>query len=634
MSVPTILNVDDYQPARYARTQLLRSFGFDVREAGTGRDALQLARAHDPALVILDVNLPDIDGFEVCRRLKESAPTALVPVLHVSATYTDAAHRAHALDTGADGYLTEPVEPRVLLATINALLRMKRAEVAARAAAQQWQATFDAIPDGIALLDAEGVIVRHNDAFARLFADVGVLLGRPTVSLWTAPAEGVDALPFPRMRCTGDAQTAELSRGECWFRVTVNPLGDSRMMTGAVYVVSDITERRRLEEERSDLVRRAELARASAEQASRAREEFLAMLSHELRNPLAPIRLALQSIRGRAEGDAAVTQAWEVIERQVKHLGRLVDDLLDVARLSHEKVELRLEPVSVQRIVTEAVEAARPGIEERGHRLRLSVAGAPIWLMGDPTRLVQVVGNLLTNAAKYTPTGGEIAVTAGVEEADAVIRVRDSGIGIPAELLPNVFDVFTQGDRSLPGSGGGLGLGLAIASSIVAQHGGTLTASSAGPGRGSEFVVRLPRTDVVPDAPSAAVAVEDGQRGATDVLVVDDNVDTCEMLSMALQLEGHRVDVAANGEEALARVHGGQAEVVIIDIGLPDMDGYELAERIRAVRGSATYLVALTGYGQPEDRDRSRLAGFDAHLVKPTSIEELTRLLRERPRRS
>jgi len=302
-----------------------------------------------------------------------------------------------------------------------------------------------------------------------------------------------------------------------------------------------------------------------------------------------------------------------------------------VARLTHQKITMRTESVLLQQIVTDALEATRPLIGERAHRLSVSMPEDTIWLEGDATRLVQVIENLLTNAAKYTPAQGSISLTAAREGDEAVVRVRDSGIGIPAELLPKVFEMFAQGDRSSTRTEGGLGLGLTIARSIVVRHGGQLTAHSEGAGRGSEFVVRLPCVtrglDTPPAPGTAAVAT-----ASRHVLLVEDDEDTFQMLRTTLELEGHRVEGVRSGERAVELAAGNGVDVVVVDIGLPDLDGYEVARRIRAARGSKVYLIALTGYGRADDRDRARSAGFDVHLTKPSGLEDLTRIVSLLPR--
>jgi CheY-like chemotaxis protein len=389
-----ILNVDDYEPGRYARSQLLRSFGFEVREAKTGAEALSVVATQPPALVILDVNLPDISGFEVCRRLKESATTATLPVLQVTATYTGAMDKVLGLEGGADAYLTEPVEPPVLLATLHALLRMKRAEEAQRVSARQWQATFDALSDGVALLDIDGVIVRCNQAFRDLLADDdGDPAGWPLAGLLDGGPDHAGESPFARMRLSGRPETAEVGGHGRSLRVAVDPVQHAGLVVGAVCTVADITDRTRVEEERVRLLAREQTARAAAEAANRSKEEFIAMLAHELRNPLAPIRMAMRTLRGPAERDPDVRRATEVIERQSRHLTRLLDDLLDAARLTREKIELRKTATTLQSVVTEALEATRELIDPRGHTVTVTLPATPVWLDADPTRLAQVVGN-------------------------------------------------------------------------------------------------------------------------------------------------------------------------------------------------------------------------------------------------
>jgi len=381
----------------------------------------------------------------------------------------------------------------------------------------------------------------------------------------------------------------------------------------------------RLRQQEAQIVSEHEAARAAAEAENRAKDEFLAMLAHELRNPLMAIRIAMQTIRGEAERDPAVQRETDVVERQVKQLARLLDDLLDVSRLTRGKIELRKETVTLQAIVAEALATTRGFIDARRHGVSVSLPKEPLWFEADPTRITQVVGNLLNNAAKYTPWGGEISVTGYGERGEVVLRVRDTGIGIAPEMLPRVFDLFAQADRSLAGSEGGLGVGLTLAHTLVELHGGKTIVQSEGPGLGSEFVVRLPVG--VPVGPrgrheSRRVAVQ-----ARHILLVEDDDNVREALHRILALDGHRVEVARDGPGGVELALATAPEVAFIDIGLPGIDGYEVGRRIRAALGSRVLLVAVTAYGQEQDRRRSSEAGFDAHLVKPVSYEDLTRLL-------
>jgi signal transduction histidine kinase/CheY-like chemotaxis protein len=380
----------------------------------------------------------------------------------------------------------------------------------------------------------------------------------------------------------------------------------------------------RLREQETQIVTEHEAARAAAEAENRAKDEFLAMLAHELRNPSRAIRIAMQTIRGQGERDPIVGRARAVVERQIGHLTRLLDDLLDVSRLTRGKIELRKETVTLQMIVAEALETTRGFLDARSHVESVSLPETPLWFEADPTRITQVVGNLLDNAAKYTPRGGQISVTGYREHGDVVLRVRDTGMGIAPEMLPRVFDLFAQSDRPLADAARGLGVGLALARTLTELHGGTITVESEGPGRGSQFVVRLPVGAPI------ALDHDDRRRPAVRVrriLLVDDDDNVRKALRRMLELDGHRVEVARDGPEGVGLALASAPEVAFIDISLPGIDGYEVARRIRAALGSRVLLVAFTAYGQERDRRRSIAAGFDAHLVKPASDEELTRVL-------
>jgi two-component system CheB/CheR fusion protein len=381
----------------------------------------------------------------------------------------------------------------------------------------------------------------------------------------------------------------------------------------------DVTERRRLAEE---LTERAQ----QLSEADRRKDEFLAMLAHELRNPLSSLATALHILR--LDG-ADRARAVALAERQVKQLARLVDDLLDVSRITQGKIALRTEAVAVADVVHRAIETTRPEIDVRGHTLTVTLPSEPVLLEADPVRLAQVLANLLGNAAKYTPHGGAIAVT--VEECgdEVLIRVRDTGAGLSADLLPRVFDLFVQGETSLDRSRGGLGIGLTIVHQLVRLHGGRVEARSDGPGRGSEFIVRLParRPSEAAGGPQpggSSLALD----GARRVLIVEDNRDAAEGLATLLEAWGHEVRVAHDATAAIELLAAAPADIVVSDLGLPGIDGYELARKIRdGMREPAPVLVALSGYGRPEDRRRALEAGFDDHLVKPPDIDALARCL-------
>jgi signal transduction histidine kinase/ActR/RegA family two-component response regulator len=385
-----------------------------------------------------------------------------------------------------------------------------------------------------------------------------------------------------------------------------------------------------------EVARRASIALENArlyrelQEADRRKDEFLAMLGHELRNPLAPISNALELLKRHSLSAAELGSLQRLMDRQVRQLVRLVDDLLDVSRITRGKIKLEREPVEIAKVIQAAVETSRPLIDARGHVLEVTVPDEPLRVLGDASRLAQVISNLLNNAAKYTEPGGRISLSAAQEEEkDLVIRVRDTGIGIPASMRSKIFDLFTQVESSLDRSQGGLGIGLTLVKQLVDKHGGSVQATSAGEGQGSEFIIRLPLLPSVPPSePRPAPGAADKGR-AYRVLVVDDNVDSADTLALLLQLSGHEVATAYRGEAALDLAVERKPQVVFLDIGLPGMDGYEVARRLRAMPfAKGMTLVAMTGYGQDNDRRRSAEAGFDLHLVKPVDLTDLEALLR------
>ena len=361
--------------------------------------------------------------------------------------------------------------------------------------------------------------------------------------------------------------------------------------------------------------------------ANRAKDEFLAVLGHELRNPLSPIVTALELMRMRG-GDAFVRER-AIIERQVRLLVRLVSDLLDVSRVSQQKLVLHKRPTETIDVIFRAIEMSSPLVEQRGHRLTVRVPETGLLIEADEPRLAQVIGNILNNAAKYTPERGRIEVTAARDDGHVVLRVRDSGIGMKQEVLKSVFDLFMQEERGLDRARGGLGVGLAIAKGLVELHGGTVAARSDGEGRGSEFVIRLPLAGTeAPAAESVRDAPAEARGHGRRILVVDDNRDGAELLEEVFRALGHVTRLAYDGEHALQLARDFRPQIAFLDIGLPTMDGYQLARGLRAVPGlDRMRLVAVTGFGQDADRGRARDAGFDEHLVKPVEIEQIRELL-------
>jgi signal transduction histidine kinase len=375
------------------------------------------------------------------------------------------------------------------------------------------------------------------------------------------------------------------------------------------------------------LQRRLEEIEAAAA-ADRHKDEFLAMLAHELRTPLAPILSAVQILRRQAADNPMVQRAREVVERQALHQARLLDDLLDVSRITRGKIELRRRTVSVSAAITEALEVTRGLIQAKAQSIVVALPEESAFVDADPTRLTQIITNLLNNAAKYTHAGGRISVTCLRDSEQVVVLVRDNGSGIPREMLSRIFDLFAQAEPSTARTHGGLGIGLTLVKNLVELHGGSVIARSRGRGTGSEFEVRFPAAS--PPSAEAPAARAGGPVRALRVLVVEDSADTRETLRRVLEMDGHEVQEAADGRQGIEVAQATRPEVVIIDIGLPGLDGYEVARRLRAAQGAAPLLIALTGYGQPEDRRLSVDAGFDLHLVKPVSPDDLAAALESR----
>jgi PAS domain S-box-containing protein len=398
----------------------------------------------------------------------------------------------------------------------------------------------------------------------------------------------------------------------------VDPTG---RVAGFCVLVLDVTERKQAEEA-----------------ADRRKDEFLATLAHELRNPLAPIRNAVQVLKEKGAADPEASWVPEVVERQLQHMSRLLEDLLDVSRIAHDKLQLRKQPVELADVVRTAIETSRPHLDEAGHQLRVNLPAEPVRLEADPVRLAQVFSNLLGNAAKYTRPGGHVGLSATRRGDELVVSVTDDGIGISAEMLPRVFDIFSQAERALERSQGGLGVGLSLVRGLVELHGGRVEARSDGPGRGSEFIVALPVPGARPPAGAAARpparAPAAGTGTARRLLIVDDLRDSADSLAMLMRIMGHEVTTAYDGDEAIARAGELRPDAVVLDIGMPKPNGFDVCRHIRAQPwGKATLLIALTGWGREDDRRHTEDAGFDHHLVKPVDPHALVALLSALPAR-
>ncbi len=451
--------------------------------------------------------------------------------------------------------------------------------------------------------------------FSRFFSPEDIRNGQPEHELKTALADG---------RADGVRWQVRKDGSRFWCRATVTPLRDEhKQVRSFARVMHDLTESQAQDAQKK---RADDLA-----EANRSKEEFMALLSHELRNPLSPILNALSILRQMRTEDPIIEQAGNIINRQVVQMVRLVDDLLDISRITKGKLRLTKEKVELRVVANRAAESARPLMDARKHDFSVSLPTEPIWVEADPARLEQIVVNLLNNAAKYTDAGGLVRMSVQQEGAEAVIRVRDNGVGIAPDMLPRIFDLFTQVDGALSRSHGGLGIGLALVRTLVEMQEGRVQAQSGGLGKGSEFTVKLP---VVSDTAGqrAKTILQPGEQGGRPlrILVVEDNVDSADSLNLLLRLYGHEVQVARTGPTALEMASASRPDLVLLDIGLPGMDGYQVAQRLREKPEFKNVMVcALTGYTPSEaDRQRQRQTGFDHYYVKPVSIETLLELFK------
>jgi PAS domain S-box-containing protein len=496
-------------------------------------------------------------------------------------------------------------------------------------AEEQHRLLMECVTDyAIFFLDPEGRVAAWNAGAERIFGyPEAEIVGRHFARFFT-PEDAQKGLPEKELQTAATTGQANDDRwlvredgARLWCNGVTTALRDDGDLRGFAKVLRDRTEQKHLEEA---LRRRAEELAEDA----RHKDEFLAVLAHELRNPLAPVRNALQ-VMGLGRHDAAlVEQMRAMAERQVAYMTRLVDDLLDLSRISRGLLRLSKETLDVAQPVQQAVEGAQPLVRERRLTLSVSLPARPVFVEADPTRLQQVVGNLLTNAAKYTEPGGAILLAARKEGGELVLRVRDTGIGIAADMLPKVFDLFVQAERRLDRSQGGLGIGLTLVRRLVEMHDGSVTAHSDGPGKGSEFLVRLPALAEARREERPPGQEQPAPPPRRRILVVDDNVDAAESLAVLLRLEGHDARTANDGPAALAAAQAGQPEIVILDLGMPGMDGFEVARRLRELPGAKeALLLALTGWAQEEDRRRCYEAGFDGHLPKPAELGDLLQFL-------
>jgi PAS domain S-box-containing protein len=659
----SILLVDDEPKNLTVLETVLADPGYRLVRAESAEQALLALVVEEFALLVLDIQMPGMTGFELAQMIKQRKKTAGVPIIFLTAYYSEDQHVLEGYVSGAVDYLHKPINPTILRSKVAVFAELHRrgresqranhsllSEVTARRRAEEqlrqlneeleqrvaertlalqqrereMRSLADNTPDILTRFDRKLRFVFVNSAIERAtgrepddflgcdLAEAG--MPREVIDLWEPALRSVFETKRPRSIEFGYAGPAGTREYITRLVPELGPSGETEFVLG---VTQDVTDRKR-----------ADLALKNAD---RRKDEFLATLAHELRNPLAPLRTGLQ-VLNMSRDPAVSLDTRQMMDRQLSHMVRLIDDLLDVSRITSDKLNLRKERVLLRAIAQNAVEASRPFIEASGHELKLSLPQEAIWLEADPTRLAQVVSNLLTNAAKYTPEGGSIELAATRDGAEIVIRVTDTGLGIPPEMLADVFEMFTQVNRTLDRAQGGLGIGLALVKRLVELHGGMISASSPGLGAGSTFTVRLRELEggaggPEPRATTGATATDSTTSGCR-VLVVDDSVDGAESLARMLQLFGHEARTAHSGPEALDAAGPFNPEVVFLDIGLPGMNGYEVAERLRAepsLRG--TVLVALTGWGSEENNRQSREAGFDLHLTKPVDIKAIQNIL-------
>ncbi|MET0389346.1 MAG: response regulator, partial [Polyangiales bacterium] len=646
---PRVLVVEDNPDMNRFVVQCLER-EYEVATAFDGQQGLEQAQRFRPTLVLSDIMMPHVSGVEMIARLRQLPELRDTPVLLLSAK-ADEDLMVQLLDQGAQDYIVKPFVERELVVRVRNLVAAEQARQLSLAALAREQFAHQEVALQKQLLHS--LFMQAPTLIAVLRGPNHVVeLANPPISVaWGRKAENVVGRPLAevvpelcdqgfsrlldRVYQTGEAYLGretptrvEQSDGTTttrYFNFVYSAFhAVDGVIDGVFVVASDVTDQVLAREQVSGL-------RDAAESANRAKDEFLAMLGHELRNPLSPIATALHLMKLR--GDESNQRERTVIERQVEHLTRLVDDLLDVSRFARGRIELKRGLVDVADVVVKAIELASPLIEQRAHSLTVEVPRDCLFVEGDATRLAQVVSNLLTNAAKYTAPGGTIHVHGARHDAEIVLSVRDTGIGIAPDVLAHIFDLFVQERQALDRSQGGLGIGLSIVRSLVERHGGSVSARSAGTGHGSEFIVRLPAAIPTsqPLTPAADRASADAPQltASQRILVVDDNEDSAAMLATVLATRGHVVRVAHDAPSALHVASGFQPEFAFLDIGLPVVDGYELAGQLRALPGlEHLRLAALTGYGQESDRLRSQQSGFQYHLVKPVDLTTIEAALR------
>ncbi len=618
-----IVVVDDNPASLYSTSRILRSAGFEVIECATGGEALAAAD-QEIGLIVLDINLPDIDGLEVCRRLRARSQTAYLPVVHLTATFVNNVDMERGLSAGGDSYLTHPVDPPVLIATVRALLFARQADVIKRTTDARFRTVFELASGGIALLDPRLHYVDVNPAFC-------AIAGRERTEI---VGKHCDELVAPGHESLCSAVHEALSDGGHWEGTLPLQRPDGtvadvewRMVaengTGArIAIATDITDRSRAESERERLLASERAARTDAERSNRIKDEFLATLSHELRNPLNAMLGWASVLKRKNVTPAMLEQGLDAIERNSRVQSHLIEDLLDFAGIRFGKMRLDIDSVQPARAVEAAVEVVATQAHHKGVELHLHVADRNTYVLADESRLQQVVWNLLSNAIKFTPAGGRVEVGAGAVDDQYEISVTDTGRGIDPEFLPQIFERFSQQESGTGKRFAGLGIGLTIVKHLVDIQHGTIDVSSEGAGRGATFRVRLPLTQ---QRPREEASDQSSRLRRLRVLVVEDDSDARALITRILTDAGARVIEAASADAALTQIEKALPDVLVSDIGMPQQDGYQLIRKVRSRGIDAARLpaVALTAFSRLQDRSDALAAGFQAHLAKPVRAEAL-----------
>lgn len=660
-----ILVVDDLSEKLLAYETVLSQLGENLVLVNSGAQALKQVLQKQFAVILLDVNMPGMDGFETAKLIRGHRRSSATPIIFLTA-FTDEVRTAEGYASGAVDYLPTPVVPEILRAKVRVFVELykMRQQVAQRAeeralhlAAEESNRRLTFLTDATALLGRSLSFLATARDLVQLpvpfLANASLLTVANSASSdeqhFSVKADANRQSQFhelPNLTSVGAEVQAAVQRAlETGNRVESRdadsyfisiPL-QARNRTFAVLTLgrdtpfdADISLANALASRGAIALDNA-LLHEELLRADRQKIDFLSMLAHELRNPLAPICNAAQLLKLNAnDDDADMKWTTDVIERQVNQMVRLIDDLLDVSRITSGKIRLKRQVMDLTQVVNHAIEASQPLIDSRNHQLSVMIPPSPIWIEGDQTRITQVITNLLNNSAKYTDNGGKIQLNVRKEGSSAQISVRDNGIGIPRDMLRSVFELFTQVERTLDRSSGGLGIGLTLVQRLIEMHGGSVRAESEGAGRGACFTVSLPTCDstevVRGPSPDFASDAEDYLR--PKILIVDDNSDAADTLATLVRLNGHPVQVAYDGLSAITVAKAFEPAIIMLDIGLPGLDGYAVAERLRD--DSATrhaLLIAISGYGQPMDESRSRQAGFDMHFVKPVEFSALQSVL-------